>query len=139
MGLGFSCDTEYFSPIPDARVVINLDLSTTDIGLVPLNSSKSFTTRRTVSEQIGYGGVLVFHGTENGLDKFYAFDLACPNEAKSTIRVFVEDQLFARCPVCKSKFEIYSGFGNPVEGPAKYPLKRYNGISSNGVKITIYN
>ncbi len=137
--LGFACDTQYFNPIPDARVLLNIDLATIDFALSALNSNKSFTVPRNVSERVGFGGVLVFHGTENGFDKYYAYDMACPNEASPSTKVAVESTLFARCPKCKSKFEIYAGFGNPVEGPAKYPLKRYNGVNMSGTNVTIYN
>lgn len=135
-----SCDkSSFFSPVPDSRVLINIDLSTTDLALVPINSYKTYTTPRNVSERIGYGGILVFHGLDSGYDRFFAYDLACPNEAAPNVRVVVENTLFARCPKCKSKYEIYAGFGNPVEGPSKYPLKRYTGISGNGNTFTIYN
>lgn len=135
-----SCDkTSFFNPVPDSRVLINIDLNTTDITLKGINSYKIYTTPRNVSERLGYAGVLVYHGLENGYDRFYAYDLACPNEATPSVRVAVENTLFARCPKCKSKFEIYAGFGNPVEGPAKYPLKRYTGISGSDITFTIYN
>ncbi len=141
MALSFACDTEYFSQIPQMPVLLNINLSTTDITLVPVTSSKSFTAPRTVSERVGYGGILVYHGTEGGTDKFFAYDLACPVEVKSDVRVVVENTLFAKCPVCGSVFEIYSGFGNPTSGPAlqkNFSLRKYTSRQSDN-EIFIYN
>jgi len=139
--LSFACDTEYFSQIPQMPVLLNLNLSTTDITLVPLTSSKSYISPRTVSERVGYGGVLVYHGTESGADKFFAYDLACPVEVKTDVRIVVENTLFAKCPVCGSKFEIYNGFGNPVSGPAlekNFSLRKYTTRQTDN-EVFVYN
>lgn len=139
IGLMSSCNTEYFNSIPDARVNFKVYPYDIDPTLLPVNGYKSFTIARTAGERVGYGGLLVFHGSESGNDLFYAYDLSCPYEAKVDVRVVVENTLFARCPVCKSKYEIFSGIGNPVEGPAKYPLKRYTGVNNTNNVVTIYN
>lgn len=145
--IGYSCDTQYFNTIPDARVYLTLHLDTDayDMKLLSQNScqiyDKSAKTIRvyTEVERTGYGGILVFHGQVNAVDTYFAYDLACPNEANPSVKVAVENTLFARCPKCKTKYEIWAGVGNPVEGPSKYPLKRYNGLSVNGSMVTIYN
>ena len=140
----FSCDKSVFNPIPNATVLLYLHLDTDayDMGLRAVNSAKTYPNPNHAFnsiERTGYGGILVFHGQENGAEAFFAYDMACPNEASPTVKVVVENTLFARCPKCKSKYEIWSGIGNPVEGPSKYSLKRYTNVSINGNTVTIYN
>lgn len=134
-----SCNTEYFNSIPDARVNFKVYPYDIDPKLLPVTGSSTYTVARTAGERVGYGGLLVYHGSESSTDVYYAFDLSCPYEAKVDIRVVVENTLFARCPICKSKYEIFSGIGNPVEGPSKYPLKRYTGVNISNNVVTIYN
>lgn len=144
IGIGFSCDKSYFSPIPYATVLLYLHLDTDayDMELRGVNSAQTYpNTKHTYNqiERTGYGGILVFHGVENGADAFFAYDRACPNEASPSVKVVVENALFARCPKCKTKYEIWAGAGNPVEGPSKYALKRYPNVSISGNLVTIYN
>ena len=88
----------------------------------------------------GFGGVLLI----GGMDPFtadtqvpLAYDLACPVEGKSDIRVFIDGERFdAVCPVCGSHYDVVMAGGAPVSGPAaekKYGMKRYACIpTSNG-------
>jgi nitrite reductase/ring-hydroxylating ferredoxin subunit len=134
-----SCDTVYFNPIPYAPVNFKIYLSGEDIDLVGSTKSKLFVKPRSVGESVGFGGLLVYNVEGSGSDLFYVYDLTCPHEANRSIKVAVVETIYAKCPTCGSKFEIYSGIGNPISGPSKYSLKRYTGISISGNIVTIYN
>lgn len=58
-----------------------------------------------------------------------AYDLACPYEAKSSVRItFDSDQMKARCQTCGSVYEILTNYGYPISGPSAeegYALQRY--------------
>lgn len=64
----------------------------------------------------GFGGVLLV-GDINGEPA--AYDLACPVECKQTVRVFVNDDNRAECPVCHSTYEIFTNHGYPLSGLAQ--------------------
>ena len=92
----------------------------------------------------GYGGVLLISG-KNPLSDSYdtplAYDLACPYEARPTVRVTINSNYEAECPSCKSRFNVTEGMGAPVYGKAlemKYGLKTYNVVRSQtgGYNIT---
>ncbi len=134
--LCFGCESEYFSRIPDYPVALELDINLTDTELNPMFGSKAITTKRLTRDFLGYGGILVFHGS----DAFYAYDLACPNEIKSTVRVAVYNTIQAKCSKCGSVFNISDGTGSPFSGPAKengYYLRRYT-VSQNSGNLYIY-
>lgn len=82
----------------------------------------------------GFGGVLLI----GGMDPFttttnlpLAYDLACPVEMKSDVRVEIEGELYeAVCPECGSHYDVTMAGGAPISGPAatgskKYGLRRY--------------
>lgn len=82
----------------------------------------------------GFGGVLLI----GGIDPFtaepnmpLAYDLACPVERTASIRVYIDqNNLDAVCPDCGSHYNVISGGGSPLSGPAlerkhKYGLRRY--------------
>lgn len=65
----------------------------------------------------GFGGVLLatdYQGTP------VAYDLACPVECKSNVRIQVNPEThIARCPVCGSEYEVCTlNYGYPIKGPA---------------------
>lgn len=90
----------------------------------------------------GFGGVLLISGMDpytTQTDAPLAYDLACPVEVKSSIRVEIQGDTFeAVCPVCGSRFDVTMSGGAPVGGPAaeskyKCSLRRYRCIpSGNG-------
>lgn len=137
-----SCDKKYVSNIPSFPVSMELDLTFEDKDLVGSLTYKTFTkediAKRTGIYSVGYGGVLVYHG----IDQFYAYDLSCPHEASRTIHIKVEeDGLNATCPKCNSRFDLDSGVGFPVSGPANeenFHLKSYK-VNKNGNKVYIWN
>lgn len=139
-----SCDDTYHSSIPDYPVFLELNLISTD-PTFRHSSNKSLTFIKGITPNMpersatGYGGILVYSGVmsdDSGNTIFYAFDLSCPYEAKSTIRVKPNDLGQAICDSCKTVFEISYGIGNPSSGPAKQTLKRYR-TSLNGDYLLI--
>ena len=89
-----------------------------------------------ITEFTGFGGILLVAGADNGdYSAVLAYDLACPVEAKPTVRVYVDDETFdAVCPQCGSRYNVCEGFGGPVSGPAaerKYGLRRYRALSGD--------
>ena len=88
----------------------------------------------TQTSATGFGGVLLISGMDPytaTTDVPLAYDLSCPVEMKSDVRVEVEGELYnAVCPVCGSKYDVTMGGGAPLSGPAasgerKYGLRRY--------------
>lgn len=79
----------------------------------------------TASTFTGYGGVLL---VGNVLGDPQAFDLACPVECRQSVRVFINADLEAECPVCGSRYDVFSLGGHPIGGPAArdgYGLRPY--------------
>ena len=109
-GIAFSCST-FVSNIPDARVYLELDLTYQDRALKTLSAYKIYNQKNIdqAGEMTGFGGVLVYHGVNaSGMDQYYAFDAACPYEAKTSIIVEVtDDGLYAICPKCGSKYDLF--------------------------------
>lgn len=78
-------------------------------------------------DRTGYGGLLL---TNDALGDLVVYDLACPYEARPTVRVEVpQGKPYAECPECGSTYEIFTNHGYPRSGPAAergYALKRYS-------------
>ncbi len=69
----------------------------------------------TAASYTGFGGVLL---CTNYNGEPLAYDLACPVECNSNVRVFINDDLLAECPKCHSTFDVFALGGGPVGGPA---------------------
>ena len=120
-----SCDENITSTIPNAPVSLTLDLAGTDNSLNGSLSYKEYTTPRLATDRLGYGGLLIINGFGENLVNLYAYDLACPNEAQSNIKIKPESTgLTATCPKCGAVFRIANG-GAPESG-SKFWLKRYS-------------
>lgn len=127
-----ACETNYRSPIPNYPVGLRVDLTG------PYNNFKNssnqfllFEKPPLTTDRVGYGGIMLYSGLmpdDYGNTVYYAFDMACPHEAKRTVKVYpVQDSLpgIVRCEECGSEFNVAYGFGDPVKGPATKLLKRY--------------
>ena len=69
----------------------------------------------TAMSATGLGGVLLcttYLGTP------VAYDLACPVECRANVRVFINDDNEAECPVCHSRYDVFEKLGYPVAGKA---------------------
>ncbi|OAV72260.1 hypothetical protein Barb4_00048 [Bacteroidales bacterium Barb4] len=131
--------------IPYRPVYLELDLAFEDRGLLELYSHRIYMPNdKTLLaiEKTGFGGVLVFHGMDIGFGAYQAYDAACPFEAKANTVVAVEDDIYAVCPVCGSRYDLTAG-GIPAPGSAStYRLHRYNvqpAASSVGSKLIVGN
>lgn len=136
-----SCDDTYISSIPDYPVYLELNLVTTyPIFRNSYNKYMTFLKPVTAIERIGYGGVLVYSGFDGA---YYAFDMSCPYEHKSTVRVYPNDLGQAVCEKCGTVYDIGYGVGNPSKrirtnlpdttALAKEVLKRYHTSFSGDV------
>ena len=77
-------------------------------------------------DQYGVSGSFMLITNEHGVP--YVYDLCCPVEINSNIRIeFDENNLCLRCPKCGSTYDITTG--GPMTGTAKdgrYFLQSYN-------------
>ena len=125
------CNDNYISSIPDYPVYLELNLTSTYPTFKnSTNKSLIFKTPITAVERIGYGGILVYTGFDG---TYYAFDMSCPYEHSSTVRVYPNDLGQVVCEGCGSVFDIGYGIGNPSSGKAKEILKRYHTSLSGDV------
>ncbi len=130
----FSCEDEVYSTIPLAPVSLKLNLNGEDSDLNGF-AYKIFTKPRKETDRLGYGGILVINTQRNGIIDLRAYDLACPNEAASDIKIKPDENgLEAVCPVCGAKYNIISE-GAPISG-SKHPLKQYNVSITPGISGT---
>ncbi|HJV78250.1 MAG TPA: hypothetical protein VJ602_07685 [Paludibacter sp.] len=126
-----SCNDNVVSSIPDYPVNLELNLTST----YPTfrnshNQSLTFLKGITITDRIGYGGILVYTSFDG---TYYAFDMACPYEAKPTVRVYPNNLGQAVCEKCGSVFNLGYGLGDPQSGPAKEILKRYRATLSGDI------
>jgi len=125
------CKDNVQSSIPDFPVSLRLDLTSTYPTFKnSVNQFLTFKTPINATDRIGYAGIIVCTGIsldDAGNSQYYAFDMACPYEAKNTIRVYPDTTGLPQviCEKCGSVFDTSFGYGNPISGPAKEFLKSY--------------
>lgn len=91
----------------------------------------------SASDRLGFGGLAIVHGW--GLNEYYSYELACPYENKSDLHLQVQGSELI-CPQCKTKYEVLSGSGVPIEGVGKSPLRCYRVRYDQQIKmLTITN
>lgn len=126
-----SCTDNYVSSIPDYPVNLQLNLITTYPTFKNnINQSLTFTKPIFAYDRIGYGGILVYVGFDG---EYYAFDMSCPYEVKTDVRVYPNGIGQAVCEKCGSVYDIGYGNGFPSSGPSKEALKRYKVMASGDV------
>ncbi|OIP84688.1 MAG: hypothetical protein AUK44_01680 [Porphyromonadaceae bacterium CG2_30_38_12] len=120
------CDDNYVSSIPSYPVSLKLNLS----GNYSTFKNNPNQFRRIEkpeyeADRIGFGGILVYCGMNP--DEYYAFDMACPYEAKKDVKIYPLTDALGRvkCEGCGSVYDVSFGFGNPLSGPSKEILKKY--------------
>lgn len=84
------------------------------------------TQAETSIDALGLGGLIVVRSPLEA-DRFFAYDLACPLEHSREHRLHL-DELEAVCETCHSHFDLLSGHGAPLSGPAESPLGRYRAL-----------
>lgn len=82
----------------------------------------------------GVRGLIIFRRSAN---QFLAFDRVCTYHPSNPCGVVEVEPtgFFMRCPCCRSAFDFE---GNPINGPANFPLVRYR-TSLNGSLLSINN
>ena len=136
--LSMSCDDNVTSTIPNAPVSLTLDLVSTDNSLNGSLSYKEYTTPRLATDRLGYGGLLIVNGLGENLVNLYAYDLTCPNEAQSNIKIKPDDTgLTATCSKCGAVYRIATG-GAPESG-SKFWLRRYNVVAESDTRYRVTN
>lgn len=92
----------------------------------------------TEMDRTGFGGLLL---SMDAMGNLIVYDLACPYEARPTVRLFVPDgEPYAQCPECGSTFDIYTNYGHPRSGPAAekgYALQRYSAIWGGALEYLV--
>lgn len=134
-----SCTKTEHSYFPSYPVYLELDLTFEDKDLNGVMAYKEYIRGKTsglaATERTGLGGILVYHS----VDGYHAYDLACPYETQVSVRVKMdEDAIYAVCPKCGSKYNVYEASGNRVEGPATRGLKPYQ-TALSGTKLYVTN
>ncbi|HZK69009.1 MAG TPA: hypothetical protein VFC36_05365 [Paludibacter sp.] len=132
-----SCKDNVQSSIPDYPVYLQLNL-TAQYPTFKNNPLQFITFEKAITtyDRIGFGGIVVCTGiTFNDYSEieYYAFDMACPYEVKNTVKVHPNSEGNLVCDKCGSVFDIKSGSGNPLSGPAKEFLKKYRTTLSGDV------
>lgn len=108
--------------VPYSRVFFQIDVNGLDSELTFFDH-KMFVQGRTIGEQTGYGGLLVFRTTEGSI---FAYDLCCPYEDNREVKVNPTDNGKAVCPKCGSVFVTMYGLGTAESGPSNESLQIYS-------------
>ena len=133
-----TCCNSNRSPIPDVPVRLEFSIIADAPELINFNGFKEFTVPQNALQYLGYGGILVFHTME---DKYCAFDMSCPFEAKPDVRVHCDNTGIARCDSCQSAFYVGDGTAFPINANSKtkFPLKRYSVYNPSMFNIVVTN
>jgi hypothetical protein len=130
------CAEELENVVPDVPVNVYLPLIHYDL----LPSSSMIVTNQMVSAtSLGYdnNGLIVYHD----ISEFYAYDRTCPFHVEKSIPVVLSaNPLYAECPECGSRFQLWFN-GMPTDSSlSKYPLKQYQTTYyPNSNTLHIYN
>ena len=123
------------SPVPEYRVnysinyLINAPLLDTQGGYYEITEPTEY------GQYLGYSGLVIFHGFD---DRFYAYDLCCPNCCKQHIRVKSSMAGVATCDSCGTEYDIGFGSGAPTKGETTKIMRRYT-VSCSGTVIRVTN
>ena len=132
-----SCSKDVVDCVPDTYVDITLNTNNFFIGM---NDARIVTNTMVNVQSLGYNnnGIIVYLGN----DGYYAYDRTCTYHVEKSIAVNIEagNTLFAVCPVCSTRYQLYFS-GIPTDaGPSKCPLKQYKTFyNPNTFELQIYN
>lgn len=132
------CNDNFISSIPNYPVNLNLNLTSTYPTFK--NNPGQFLilkTPPTAGERVGFGGILIYTSFDQD-EPYYAFDLACPNEAEQNIKVVPNDLGQVVCEKCGTVYDIFTGTGLSANDPSKERLKKYK-TSLQGDWLYIFN
>ncbi len=125
-----SCDKQTDDGFPKTRFTGFFNIS------LPPWSGDSFSATRDMDYRpVGLAGIIVYRASAN---EYYAFERMCPHEKKFSCTVnFEKDHSIVKCECCGSRFLILGGYGDKLEGPAEWPLKRYRtSVSGNTLMVS---
>ncbi len=125
-----SCEEVVQSRVPSLRVSVNANIEQRSElhGIKLPGGTAQITTRFNEAPYIGFGGLLIIRGYTSD-NEIYCFDLSCPIECKTDVRLTAKNELTWSCPKCGSTYTNLM-YGNPMatSGPAKdkgYRLRTY--------------
>lgn len=119
------------TPIYPVNLSLHLQQNTYRLLLSPATIT-TITTPMYASDRLGFGGLALVHGW--GLNEYYAYELVCPYENRTDVRLEVRNIELA-CPQCSTRYEVLSGSGVPIEGVGKSPLRRYRANYNSQTKV----
>jgi len=97
--------------VPASSVYYKLNVFAEAPQLLTPGNSVCITEKRTSIDRLGYGGLLIICNPNGG---YYCYDLTCPYEVDSDIRVETNGGMIATCPDCGSTFsQLMYGSGRP--------------------------
>lgn len=129
-----SCTSDFKSSIPDARVNYSCDLRQNPYYKIKTEGNfMNIEPENKYGYSYGYGGLVLGRCIYPDFP-YYAFDAACPVEARKDVAVEVaETELgMAVCPVCGTKYDLNGG-GFPIGVQGGEYLKRYKVIASGEI------
>lgn len=124
----FGCERQQVTdPVPYIFVQKLMDLNNTSYQALRFD-------RGFVYETGGVRGLIIYRRAVNS---FIAFDRVCTHHPSNSCGVVEVEPtgFFMRCPCCRSVFDFE---GNPINGPANFPLVRYR-TSLSGSLLSINN
>lgn len=141
-----SCDDNSESPIPSYTVRLRIDLGVGKYVTFRNSTNEFLLFEKPIVEgdRIGFGGVFVYSAInfdDGGNTIYYAYDLACPYEVKSNIKIhpIKDDWGKLKCSECGSVYDVSNGWGVPDgNGPSDKILRQYKTTLSGNV-LTVYN
>jgi nitrite reductase/ring-hydroxylating ferredoxin subunit len=104
------------------------------------NQSMIITNTMVPVNSLGYNnnGIIIYR---NSQDEFFAYDRTCTYHVEESNAVNLEtNQMFAVCPKCGTKYQLYWSGIPTDEGPSVYPLKQYKtSYNPNTFELQITN
>lgn len=132
-----NCEKDSCDVIPDTYISLSLNMII--YNLAPTQSIKLTNTMAGVAS-LGYNnnGIIIYCNNE---DEYFAYDRTCTYNINENIPVEpVNNFMFAECPRCSSRYQLwYSGF--PTEqSVSRCPLKQFRTTFNPNTNILyIYN
>lgn len=146
-----SCKSADDERIPDADVYLPLTLGQWNVyGAAGAGQYAIFDKAKalpagfpyTAMQQTGYGGILI---VTDYMGNHLAYSACCPVERNNKIVLQIVDEnhvQVARCTECGSTYDVFSGHGAPLSGPAlndKYALTPYKISATDLYPVVVTN
>jgi hypothetical protein len=136
-----SCKNTDYDVIPDVFIDFTIDLLDPEFAaltVIGISDTIDASTNNWGYKSAGYdnNGIIIYSGP----DEYLAYDRTCPHDfSVNNLSVAVKAYLsVAECPVCGTKYTL-SGYGSPLSGIGKYPLKSYKTSFEENRYIRVWN